>query len=173
MPVRSAAFRAAALVLLAVVGLAGCGGGDRATPSTLATIPPTALPSEILGLTVAAEDSAPLVEGQTNSYVDAVGLFSFRKQDLLQATLQVTHLRQDAASRDLQFQRRVVGQILEAGSDLPEYRMDEKKVYLGEGPRQSVAVWFNGPHMMVLSSRADFDQSRALLRALVETEINK
>jgi hypothetical protein len=43
-------------------------------------------------------------------------------------------------------------------------------VFLGSGSRQSVAVWFDGPTMLVLSAREDYDQSRALLRALVDME---
>ncbi|MGH9040257.1 MAG: hypothetical protein ACRDZ3_08500, partial [Acidimicrobiia bacterium] len=60
----------------------------------------------------------------------------------------------------------VVNQI---GSARPRtFRLGKRTVYLTTGTKQSIAVWFKGPHMFVLASRSDYDQPRSLLRAVLE-----
>jgi hypothetical protein len=48
--------------------------------------------------------------------------------------------------------------------------MGDHQVYLTTGRRQSVAVWWKGRHLFILSSREEFETPRSLLRAALEIE---
>jgi len=158
----------AGAVLGAVVALgsAACGSGSSAKlvvhtiqPLTLKT-----LPSQVLGLTVKPEATDQLKQAK-RPFIDAVAFYSLRKGDELEATLQVSHFDDKARLSDPNFVTSLVSQI---GSTAPKaVRMGHDTVFLTTGTRQSVSVWLRGRDMFILSSREDFTQPRALLRALL------
>lgn len=157
----------ATLVAVALAGtLAGCAksSAEAVKGEAIEALEADLLPSEVLGLSVAAEE-ATAVKGAKSAFVDAVGLYSLRSNDLLQATLQVSRFTEDA-NMDGQFRRGVVQQI---GSTTPQaVRMADKTVYLTTGKRQNVAVWFHDRYLFILGTREEYATPRALLRELLE-----
>ncbi len=160
-------------VLAACLVAAGCGNAssalEEATPTEdIAQLAPELLPGELLGLTVAREDmSGPLKQAE-RSYTDAVGLYSFRSGELLQATLQVTRFNADARVDDPDFRHSVVSQI--GGSVPREVRLGADAVFLTRGTKQSLSAWFRGRHLMVLAVREDYLRPRALLRETLKIQ---
>jgi hypothetical protein len=101
-----------------------------------------------------------------STFIDALGLWSLRSDDLVQATLQVSRFSDGARFEESDFRQSVVNQI---GSARPRtFRLGTRTVYLTTGTKQSIAVWFKGPHMFVLASRSDYDEPRTLLREVLE-----
>ena len=158
---------------LAVAALAsGCGGGDGTAKGTrVEAIPAAVLPPQVLGLVVDDEEAGKLMEGSEATYLDRIGLFSFRRGELLQATLQLSRFSDEAEWRQLDFRRKIARQILEAGAELPTYRMGDTTVYLATSARQTMAVWFDGPLLFVMAAREEYEAPRALLRELVKLEV--
>lgn len=168
------------LVSVVVLALAGaaCGGGGGSGDATpeISELPSDLLPSEVLGLQVAREDLQATVRGIEeipNSYLDAVGMFSLRRDQLLQATLQVSRFTDEAHWDGEDFRRSVADQILDPGAELPAFRMGDHTVYQASGLRQTRSVWFEGPYLLVLSTTVDYEQPRALLRELVGVPVGE
>lgn len=158
--------------LAAVLGLtaAACGGGgDDERPTAIAQIPVDRMPPEILGLEVGQEDVAESVAGAGRVYVDAVGMFSLRRDDALQATVQVARFNDEAKWRDGRFRRSIVNGI--SSSRPSALQMGDHTVYLSSSVKQTIAVWFEDRYMWVMSAREEFELPRSLLRALVELEV--
>jgi hypothetical protein len=163
---------AVAGALVVALGGTACGGGggdDKLTVHEFEPVASSWLPSQILDLTVAEEHpSTPLQEGD-EPYIDELGVFSLRRGELLQATLQVSHFADQDRIANGAFQRRLVAGV--AGTTSPSLiRVGEQRVYLTSGGRQTVAVWFDSAYMLVASIREEYARPRALLRALTELE---
>src|SRR2546423_13069170 len=116
----------------------------------------------MLGLPAAPEDGGGTIPPPRRSQVEATGMFSMRAGDLLEATLQVSRLRDEARFRTAKFRAQVVSEI---GSSLPHRtRLGDMDVYLTTGARQRVAVWFKGRYFFILSMRDDFKYPKSLIR---------
>ncbi len=155
---------------LAAAALAGCGRSDAATEPVagkkVKVLELSSLPTEILGLAVQKEDVAGSVAKVNSTFIDALGLWSLRSDDLVQATLQVSRFSDGARYDKADFRQSVVNQI---GSARPRtFRLGSRTVYLTTGTKQSIAVWFKGAYLFVLASRSDYDEPRTLLRAALE-----
>ena len=158
-------------VALAVL-LAACGGGDGGDDEAsepIVQLDASILPGSLAGLTVAAEDVGEQLADVRRSYVAAAGFYSLREGELLQGTIQVTQLNDEADASDERFQRAIVTQI---GSAEPrEFRMGTENVFLTSATKQIVAVFFEGDNVVVLSTREGFDRPRTLLREALELEL--
>ena len=165
---------AGALVVILAVLTAGCGGGDEAAaPTKIEVLPTDLLPASMAGLRVAAEDVEKTVKGaKRQSYLDSVGLYSFRTEDeLLQATLQVSRFDDVARYTDPDFRQSV---LLQIGSTVPRaFRMEDQTVYLSTGRRQNVVIWFKDKYLFVLSTREEFGRPRTLLREAINLDLEK
>ncbi|MGH8972891.1 MAG: hypothetical protein ACRD0C_06770 [Acidimicrobiia bacterium] len=155
---------------LATAALAGCGRSDAAVDPVagkkVKVLELPSLPAEILGLAVQKEDVAGSVAKVDSTFIDALGLWSLRSDDLVQATLQISRFSDGARFTESDFRQSVVNQI---GSARPRtFRLGTRTVYLTTGTKQSIAVWFKGPHLFVLASRSDYDEPRTLLREVLE-----
>ena len=153
--------------------LSGCGRSD-ATPSAatpgkaVQALDLPSLPSDLLGLAVKKEDVAEPVAKVPATFIDGLALYSLRHDELVQATLQVTRFNRRADVGSDKFRLAVVNQI---GSSTPRpFRLGGRTVYLTTGTKQSIAVWFSGRYMLLLASRADYDEPRTLLRKALELE---
>jgi hypothetical protein len=125
------------------------------------------VPDNLLDLAVQKEDVS-VVENTKRPFVEAVGLYSLRRDDLLQATLQISRFTEEADATSTKFRQSVVTQI---GSTTPRlFRVGDRTVYLTTGRRQSVAVWWEDRYLFVLSSRDDYETPRGLLRAALDIE---
>jgi len=162
--------RVTGCVALAIsVGFVAPACGKSATPAaqaeSISKISDGVVPSEIEGLAVASEDTA-IVNHQKRPFVDAVGLYSLRKGDLLQATLQISRFTKESNADTRKFRDSVVAQI---GATTPRtFVMSGRTVYLTTGRRQSVAVWWRGHYLFILSTREEYETPRTLLRSALE-----
>lgn len=157
------------LALVACAGAASCGDQGPVTgqAASVKALPAELVPPGFGGLEVRPEDVS-VVEGTKRPFVDGVGLYSLRSNELLQATLQVSRFTEESEVDKPSFRTAVVGQI---GSTTPrEFRMGEDTVYLTTGRRQSVAVWFKERYLFVLSTREEFERPRSLLREALEIQ---
>jgi hypothetical protein len=122
-------------------------------------------PATLLGLRVAREDVSKTVKEVEQTYVDAMSVYSFRRGTALQATLQISRVAGAQDAESAQFRASVVNNL---GATTPQLvRLAGTDVYLTTGTSQRLAVWFRGRYFFVLASRADYEQPRTLLRALL------
>ena len=157
-------------MVFAALASAACGGGGepKAAASEIKAIGAEAVPGELRGLAVTAEEVSNLAEVK-RPFVEAVGLYSLREAEQLQATLQISRFTKEADTSNPDFRTAVVQQI---GSSVPRiFRMGERTVYVTTGRRQSIAVWFENRHLFILATREEFDQPRALLREALEIKL--
>ena len=164
--------RSLGAVVAAVVALAGCARSDATVAPTpgkaVKTLEIANLPPDLLGLTIAPEDVAEDLGKVPSAFIDALSLYSLRKDDLVQATLQVSRFNDGADVEAEVFRQTVVNQI---GSSAPRtVRLGGETVYLTTGTKQSIGVWFKGRHLFVLATRADYDEPRTLLRRALEIQ---
>lgn len=162
-------------VVLAAVALGvlpGCNESEsvrRAQDRTIEPLEADALPAELVGLRLKAENITDVIESTKRPYLTAAALYSLREEDELQATLQIGEFADDADHEDDDF-RATLLQTVGAGS-IREFQVGGESVYLTTGDRQQVAVWFQEEHIFILSTREDFGRSRALLRHALELEL--
>jgi hypothetical protein len=158
-----------ALVAAALTGSA-C-GGDRVSGTSgdeIAQLPSTLVPTELQGLPVSQEDMTDTVSRSKDAFIESVGLYSMRREDLLQATLQVSKFRDNAPINRPGFRVSLVNQI--GGSRVQPYRMGKETVYRTTGRKQVISVWFKDDHMFVLSIRDTYETPRSLLREALEID---
>lgn len=161
---------AAALAALTVL-TAACGSGsaeaDAARAKKVEAIPADQVPDQLLGLKLAPEaDILETVKANTDTYVEAVGLFSLRRGELLQATLQVSRFTAASDADRASFRRSVIGQV--GSTDPQQFRMGDQNVWLTTGKNQRLFVWFKQNTMFILTTRADYETPRTLLREAIE-----
>jgi hypothetical protein len=161
--------RLAAVSLVAMLLVGACGGAKAAGSKKIGRLSADLLPSTVLDLKVAVENDklSDDINHERRSYVQAVGLYSLRQGDLLQATLQVSRFTKAARTDDSKFRRTIIGQIAASGREAQAFSMAGHRVYLTPGPQQSVAVWFGRRALYLLTVRREFAQPRALLRQLL------
>ena len=154
-------------LVLVIAALGGaCGGGEpKAAADEISALGPDLLPAEMQGLKVTPEEVVNLAEVK-RPFVEAVGLYSLRAGEQLQATLQISRFTEQAQTDDPEFRQSVVQQV---GSSVPKrFRMGENTIFLTTGRRQNIAVWFQGRHLFILATREEFDRPRTLLREALE-----
>ena len=156
---RRCGFVVAAALTALVIG--ACGSSPKAVGLKEITLP--SLNGKLLDLDVKPETgNVKTLKGVKRPYVDGIGIFSLRKETLLEATLQVSQFSKKAGVRSARFRSSVISQI---GSTQPhEFRMGSERVFITTGRRQSIAMWFRDRYFFVLSTRDEYQQSRQLLR---------
>lgn len=161
---------AAAVVAVLVMGGAGaCSDSDTTegvAGDRIEALSGDLLPESVLGLDISQEDITDALAGAERSYVDGSALYAFRTAELLQATLQVSRFSDEARPESSDFRNALLGQV--GGSRPQQVRVGESNVYLTQGNRQRIAVWFTGDYFFILSTREDFDRPRTLLREVLE-----
>jgi hypothetical protein len=130
------------------------------------------LPSQILGLKVVEENVTGDIKGINGTYLDSLGLFSFREaNDLLRATLQIGRFNDVAEPQRKKFRDAIIAQL---GSTVPvQLRVGADDVWLTSGTEQNIFTWFEPKGFYVLSIRSDYAFPRTLLRKLLETQLLK
>lgn len=153
-----------------LVLLAACGSGSEAVERPPAAKAIAKLPSQILGLKVVEENVTSKIKGVSRTYIDSLGLFSFRESnDLLRATIQIGRFNDVAEPRKQRFRNAIVAQL---GATVPtQLRVGKTIVYLTTGSEQSIFSWFDSDGFYVMSVRSDYAFPRTLLRRLVETKL--
>jgi len=162
---RLRAFAACALLLF----LPACGNESEAVPRRAVSKAVVSLPSQVLGLKIVEENVAGEVRGVSGTYLDSLGLFSFREEDdLLRGTLQVGRFNEVAEPERKRFRDAIIAQL---GSTVPlQLYVGGRDVWLTSGTEQSIFTWFDPKGFYVLSVRSDYSFPRTLLRKLLEAE---
>lgn len=150
--------------------LAGCESGSKAVERPAPSRAIARLPEQILGLRVVEENVASEIRGVSGTFVDSLGLFSFREEDdLLRATIQIGRFNDVAEPQRQRFRNAIVAQL---GATVPtQLKVGDHIVYLTTGSEQSIFSWFDDEGFYVLSVRSDYGFPRSLLRRLVETQL--
>lgn len=159
---RSALVRAA---FLGSVVFAACGPGAAESGPGTASSAVIALPNQVLGLAVKSEDVAKQTKGIKRSYTDSVALFSFRENDLLRASLQVSRLNSLARPKSEGFRKSVIELV--GGSTPLKVRAGDVTVYTTSGNKQNIFVWFRDKGMFILSVHQDYEFPRTLVRKII------
>ena len=162
----------ATVAISAMVFGAACGNSAPKGTSAkdIDQLPEDVLSGTYLGLQPQREDlKGNLASQQANAYIDAVGLYSLRAGERLEATLQISKLSDKARPDDVDFQQQVASQI--GGTKVQAFVMGGRNVYRSSQRKQSLSSWFRGDYFMILSVRETYDEPRALLRLLLE-EVN-
>lgn len=151
------------VVMVALVVAPACGKSKAEVEANLQEIPADRVPAQLLGMTLEAEKTADLVKsGGKQPFVSELGLFAMRREDLLQATLQISRFTPEAKIEDERFRAALAQQV--SNSEPQILRMGEDQVYMSASQKQSLVVWFKERTMFVLAIREEFPQPRALLR---------
>ncbi len=163
---------AAALVVVFALSSAACGGATTPAGTSgkkIKDISPALVPTTLLDLTVAPEDIRSTLVRVERSYVAEAGLFSMRRDDQVQATLQVLRFNPSADFDDPSFRGALVSQI---GGATPQIgRLGSERVYFVRGIQQNLSVFFRDKYLVVLSVRDEYEQPRNLLRTVLELEL--
>ncbi len=159
-------FIAAGLATVLVLGATSCAGEDSATKAANARVivplEASPVPPSLSGLRVEEEDIGEALEGAKRPYLEAATLYSLRDGDALQATLQVGRFAPGERYETLEFRQTLASRIADGAAT--DVRMGDHTIWLTSGDRQSIAVWFNGGYVFILSAREEYTGSRALLR---------
>lgn len=157
--------RIAFLALLGAFLTASCGGTTATQGIEDVRQLKVDMAHTVLGLKVTAEDVSETLEGARPAYADALALYSFRQDELLEATLQVTRF-----SSDVEFTERLRDSIINrlGGSTPQSFRAGDQIVYETTTAGQLLDVWFKDRHMFVLAVRDDFTRPASLLREALE-----
>jgi hypothetical protein len=152
--------------------LPACGSAKvvaSATGAQIDELPADVLPPKLNGLTVRHEDVRVELKQVRRSYAQAAGLWSLRRSDdRVQATLEIVRFFNEPRYSSAGFRRTIVNQI---GTSRPvETLMGDRSVYRTTGTKQTVALWFSGRHMLLLSIRDDLKTPRALIRRALEVQ---
>jgi hypothetical protein len=161
-----------ALVLFAGLIAPSCGNSGatvNATSRAPRPIESALLPQQVLGLAVQREDIGAVLNQAKVSYVDSAGLYSFRRDEKLMATLQLVRMNALARPDDRAFRERMVNQV---GQTEPRrLPVADTLVWFSTGSRERTASWFRDRDFFILKTRADFDQPRTLLRHLIDLRL--
>ena len=160
----------AAFALLLAATSAACGNSSQAETVSQPAPAVVNLPSKLVGLRVVRENVSGELQGVSASYLDSLGLFSFReKSNLLRATLQIGRFNKVAKPNQSRFRDAVIAQL---GSTIPvRIRVGQTDVWLSAGTDQSIYTWFGADSFYVMSVRSDYPFPRTLLRKLLDTKL--
>lgn len=158
--------RLAALVSCSLLA-AGCSGPAlRGTSGrSIAILPASIVPGTMAGLSVRPDDVRPSLRSVKHSYLDAIGFYSLRSHDHVEATLEVARFAEQADYRSSAFRSSVAGGVEQAAPE--ELSVRGVEVYQASGTRSTIDVWFSGPWMMELTVLATYKHARSLLEAAV------
>ena len=155
---------------IAAVSMSCSSKAPAATASQTTDTASVNLPSEILGLKVVRENVKANLTDLSGSYLQSIGLFSFRESSkLLRATLQVGRFNDVAKEQQAKIRDSIIGQL---GSSVPvELRAGTHQVWLSTGSEQNIFTWFDSHDFYVLSIRSDYAFPRTLVRKLLDSNL--
>ena len=154
---------AAALVAVSIV-VGACGNdAPKGVPGNkVKPIAARSFPSTILGLEVHEEDVKNNLAEAKNTYASQASLYSLRNENIVVATLQAMKLTDKFDYKSAREREALAVKI--GGGRAEDYRVGSDTVYITQGQRQRIALWFRGRDLFVLSVRQDFDRPRSLIR---------
>jgi hypothetical protein len=166
---RSLQLAAGIVALTTMFSGAACGSSnpEGTSAADIKQLPENELSGTYLGLEARREDiGGSLSNQEANAYIDAIGLYSLRNNQRLEATLQISKLSEHARPKDPKFQQLVANQI--GGTKVQAFVMEGHQIYRSSQRKQSLTSWFQGDYFMILSVRDTYKAPRTLLRVLLE-----
>ena len=160
---------AAAVAIASLLGACGGSTPEGVSGADIKPISASRLPTEILGFEVHEEDVKSNVARTDNAYISAVSVFSLRDENLVQATLQVSDLTKQFNIKSGKERASLADKI--GGARSAPFHLGSDTVFITQGQRQRVAVWFRGRHLFVLTVRDAFDRPRSLIRAVLDLNV--
>lgn len=146
----------------------GCGGGAEAGRTGNEPLPAAtsvALPAELAGLRVTAEELPNEAANESRTYAAASSVYALRQGNMLRATLQIIELIEAAPVDSARFRRGVVSDI---SAGIPTtIRLRGRDVFQSETQDGTRDVWFDQDRVLVLFVRRDFDRPRGLLQTVL------
>lgn len=158
---------AAALAAVALLGLAGCGEAElTGTPGKdIKTLPVTTVPKVLNGLAVKPEKVTKALEQAKQSYVDAVGFYSLRKDNVVQGTIQVSEFGPSARLGDPEFRTQIINQS--SPGTPATVNVNGTGVQQSTGTKSTVSIWFSEDRFVVLTVLKSYLGARGLLEQTV------
>ncbi|MHB1923354.1 MAG: hypothetical protein ACYCSJ_01535 [Acidimicrobiales bacterium] len=132
-------------------------------------IPASALPATLNGLRVQPESDKAAVSHADGSYARAVGFYSLRQSQLVEATLEVIELV-PSTPNTAGFRLSLVNQV--TGGIPSEVRLSGHSVYLASGIGSATSTWFDGRVLFILTTRSQYSTPRALLEATLGVHLS-
>jgi hypothetical protein len=114
-------------------------------------------------LTVSPEKLPSGISKNSETYARAIGFYSLRQNQLVEATLEIVHLGTNANWSSAGFQSSLVGQV--AGGVPSTLQLSGHTVYEATATGSGMTMWFDGPYFYVLSIRSDYKSPRSLLES--------
>jgi hypothetical protein len=155
--------------VLACVIVLGCSASANVAGTSggkIEALPTKTVPTSLLGLRLRAETTKEAIAPLRGTYVAATSLYSMRLGDVVQATLQITRMIDEAEYRSSSFRATMVNRV---GTSPPRpVRLGRDTVYITSGTKQHIAMWFRGRDFFVLNVREDFRRPRDLIRRALE-----
>jgi hypothetical protein len=163
--------RAAAVSVALVLAGVACGNDtpDGVPGGEVEPIAATSFPDKILGLEVHEEDVKNSLAEARNTYARRASLYSLRDENLVVATLQATELTDQFDYKDAEERAALAVKI--GGGRAQPFRVGSDTVFITQGQRQRIALWFRDRNLFVLSVRQDFERPRSLVREALEIDI--
>jgi len=158
---------AAVLATVALLGLTGCGEAElTGTPGKdIKTLPVTTVPKTLNGLTVKPEKVTKALEQAKQSYVDKVGFYSLRKDNVVQGTIQVSEFGPSARLSDPEFRTQIINQ---SSPGTPStVNVNGTGVQQSTGTKSTVSIWFSEDRFVVLTVLKSYLGARGLLEQTV------
>lgn len=161
---------AAVLVLaLALLAVSCTKPLDLATPSDPTVLPDPAVPTRLDDLVLQREPSAevPFAEGGPDALVTTGQVYTVRRDDTIEASLQLGAFRPGLYGHEDEIQRGILGNL--GGGRFEPIRLGDERVDAIESAEQRLLLWFspNGRYYVLLVARKVFADADALFEAVL------
>ena len=158
---------AAALAAVALLGLAGCGEAELTGTrgKDIKTLPVTTVPKVLNGLSVKPEKVTKALEQAKQSYVNSVGFYSLRKDNVVQGTIQVSEFGPSARLSDPEFRTQIINQS--SPGTPSNVNVNGTGVQQSTGTKSTVSIWFSEDRFVVLTVLKSYLGARGLLEQTV------
>ena len=156
-------------IAVAILGsFAACGSSPQPVGRGQVQAAGVVLPSQVLGLSVAPEDVEKLFGEARRPFIESIGLFSMREDDLVRATMQIGKFNRAARPSNSEFRQAIIGRI---GTSRPQQIVvGDTTVWVSSGTDQVIFVWFKKRGFYVLTTHGDYEFPRTLLRRMITLE---
>ncbi|MFT5221728.1 MAG: hypothetical protein ACI867_000021 [Glaciecola sp.] len=166
--VRSAA--AMILVLLAVLGSSGCAAPlDLETAADPAVLPSPAVPASIDDIGFQREPGAEVAyqEGGAEALVTSGQVYTVRRGDVIEASLQIAALRPGLQPREAEVREGIL-RALGGGRFVP-IRLGQDRVNVFDSVEQRLLLWFSpsGQYYQLMVARKSFEDANRLFEAVL------
>lgn len=142
---------------------------DLATPSDPSVLPDPAVPARLDDLEIRREPSAevPFTEGGPDALVTAGQVYTVRRDDTIEASLQLAAFRPGLYGHEDEIQQGILGDL--GGGRFEPIRLGDERVDAIESAEQRLLLWFSpdGRYYVLLVARKVFADADALFEAVL------